>query len=173
MRAALLVILCFGFQLICNVHAEVSDLADADVKFKEGVYDVALKKAKAHLKLDPKSLRGLEIASKSSLQLHKYRDAAYYAEKVFMITKSPRYKYLQAAAIRRAGDLESALKLANQVTDLDSNYGPAYLLKAEIYEARFGIGDEYVREVKKAAQCDFKNEHFKADLKAAQTSIPK
>lgn len=148
-------------------------MAEADVKFKEGVYDVALKKAQTHLKSDPKSLRGLEIASKASRQLQNYKDAAYYAEQVFLITKSPKYKYLQAAAVRKSGDLESAMKLTNQVIDLDSNYGPAYLLKAEIYKSRFGTGEEYTELIRRAAQCDFKDANFKADLKAAQASIAK
>lgn len=65
------------------------------------------------------------------------------------------------------------MRIADLITAKDPNYGPAYLLKAEIIRMREGVSKNYVELVHSAETSGFANRSFEKDLADAKLTIAK
>lgn len=172
MRAALLSVLCFltlsgGSSVVAaDYHSQL-----AATSFDQKNYKLALSEAERILKVDPKSTYALEIATKSSKNLGRYKDGASYAEKLYSIDKSVNSLFLQAYCLYLAERFSDSLKVSDRIIAKDPTYGPAYLLKAEIIRMRDGVSKRYIELVKGAEASGFQSKSFGEDLADAKLTI--
>jgi tetratricopeptide (TPR) repeat protein len=174
MRAALLSVLCPLVIFATGAYgAPDSRLAPAVESFNKGMYREALDSAKEYLKSVPNSRLALEMAAKSSVNLKRYQEGADYAGRLFTVDKRPESLYLQASILFSGNKCKDALSVISNLLKMDPNYGPAYLLKAEIVRRQEGIGASYRKLIEKAEGCHFDDDDFKSNLKNARSLLPK
>lgn len=172
MRAALLSVLCPLVIFATGAYgANDSKLAGAVDSFNRGKHQEALNSAREYLELVPDSRMGLEIAAKSSGNLHLYKEGAEYAKRLYIVDKRPKNLYMQASYLFEGKKTEESMIVLNSLIRSYPNFGPAYLLKAEIVRLKTGVGREYAQLVAKAENCSSDVVGFKEDLKDAQAYL--
>ena len=132
MRAALLSVLCL-FASVEITFAADSSLSTAMVQaFKTKNFSIALDKARLILKTEPNNLSALEVAAKSLSKGRQYLESAEMMDRYIVIKPMPVQVYFTAYNYFRAKRHKEASRLCEKCLSLDPNFGPVYLLKAEI-----------------------------------------
>lgn len=172
MRAALLSVLCPLVIFATGAHgASDSNLTLAVAKFKDHNYQSALDAAKECLKTNPDSRLGLEVAAKSARHMDRSVEAAYFAGRLYSVTREPEFLYMKASCLHDGKKYIEAMKVSDQVINAYPNYGPAYLLKAELIRLSEGVNGKYKELIDRAERTHFNETGFREDLNEAKSNL--